>query len=187
MKSVHMAFYCCLFVCTIAEQTNAQSYKKIHKEAIVIDTHNDILSKLLEKGYMFDEDLTGKTHSDLGRMFRGGIDIQVFSVWCDGLKQNPYTFANREIDTLYAVVGRHPDKMILVKTPTDLTESVNEKKLGCMLGVEGGHMIENDLSKLDTLYRRGVRYVTLTWNNSTLWATSAMEETHDSLLNQSKG
>jgi len=48
-------------------------------------------------------------------------------------------------------------------------------------------MIENDISKLDSLYKRGVRYMTLTWNNSTSWATSAMEETHDSLLHQPKG
>ena len=45
-----------------------------------------------------------------------------------------------------------------------------------MLGVEGGHMIEDDLNKLDSLFRRGVRYMTLTWNNSTSWATSAKDE-----------
>ncbi len=166
---------------------NAQDYQKLHQQAMVVDTHNDILSKLIERNYTFDEDLKGKTHSDLNRMFVGGIDVQIFSIWCDGLQPNPYAWANREIDTLYAVTARHPDKMMIVKTPADLMKAVNEKKLGCMIGVEGGHMVENDLNKLDSLFQRGVRYMTLTWNNSTSWATSAMEETHDSLLHQPKG
>lgn len=55
------------------------------------------------------------------------------------------------------------------------------------MGLEGGHMIENDLAKLDSLFNRGVRYMTLTWNNSTPWASSAFEETNDSLLHQPKG
>jgi membrane dipeptidase len=77
--------------------------------------------------------------------------------------------------------------MTIVKTPGALMHAVKQHKLACMMGVEGSHMIENDISKLDSLYKRGVRYMTLTWNNSTSWATSAMEETHDSLLHQPKG
>ncbi|MGI8952844.1 MAG: dipeptidase [Chitinophagaceae bacterium] len=164
-----------------------QDYEKLHQQAILVDTHNDIISKLIERNYIFDSDLTVKTQSDLKRMFIGGIDVQIFSIWCDGLQPNPYAFANREIDTLYAVVARHPDSMMIVKTPADLMKGVQQKKLGCMMGVEGGHMIENSLDKLDSLYNRGVRYMTLTWNNSTPWATSAKEETYDSLLHQPKG
>ena len=68
-----------------------------------------------------------------------------------------------------------------------MVQAVKEKKLAAMIGVEGGHMIENDLAKLDAFFDRGVRYMTLTWNNSTPWATSAMEETNDTLLHQPKG
>jgi membrane dipeptidase len=156
--------------------SKSQSYKKIHAEAIVCDTHNDIISTCLEKGYSFDQDLTGKTHSDLNRMIKGGLDVQVFSIFCDGLQKDPYQFANREIDTLYAWVKRNSSKMMLVSTPTQLDQAVKEHKLACMMGVEGGHMIENDLSKLDSFYDRGVRYMTLTWNNNTPWATSAEYE-----------
>lgn len=56
----------------------AQSYDKIHFSAVICDTHNDILSTAIEKGYSFDNDLSGKTHSDLNRMFKAGIDVQVF-------------------------------------------------------------------------------------------------------------
>ena len=164
-----------------------QNYKKVHREAIVCDTHNDIISVTIEKGYLFDTDLTGKTHSDLNRMLQGGLDVQVFSVFCDGHQKEPFKFANREIDSLYEWIHRNPAKMMLVTTPVQLQQSVKQHKLGCMLGVEGGHMIEDDLNKLDSLFKRGVRYMTLTWNNSTSWATSAMEETYDSLLHQPKG
>lgn len=163
--------------------TKAQSYKRIHAKAIVCDTHNDIISSCIEKGYSFDQDLTGKTHSDLNRMRKGGLDAQVFSIFCDGEQKNPYQFANREVDTLYAWVKRNPTKMMLVSTPTQLSQAVKEHKLACMMGVEGGHMIEDDLNKLDSLYNRGVRYMTLTWNNNTSWATSAEYESG----NQKKG
>jgi membrane dipeptidase len=80
----------------------AQKYEKIHDKAILVDTHNDILSTAIEKGYSFEKDITGKTHIDLQRMKKGSIDVQIFSVWCDGNKQNPFAWANTEIDTLYA-------------------------------------------------------------------------------------
>lgn len=164
-----------------------QSYKTLHDKAIVVDTHNDILENCLSKGFSFDEDLRGKTHSDLARFKEGGIDVQVFSIWCDGNQKNPFAYANRMIDTLYATALRHPDKINIVFTSHELLKTVQQKKLAAMIGVEGGHMIESDLKNLDNLYNRGARYMTLTWNNSTPWATSAMEETKDSLLHQPKG
>jgi membrane dipeptidase len=167
-----------------------QSYKKIHQEAIVCDTHNDIISACIEKGLVFDQDLTGKTHSDLNRMLKGGLDVQVFSIFCDGKQQNPYQFANREIDTLYAWIDRNPSKMMLVTNPEQLEEAVKAHKLGSMIGVEGGHMIEDDLNKLDSLYKRGARYMTLTWNNNNSWATSAEYESghqKNNTSNQKKG
>lgn len=156
----------------------AQDYKTIHKNAIVIDTHNDFISTGIEKGKSFDQDLKGITHSDLKRMKQGGIDVQVFSIFCDENfgKGTAYAYANREIDSLYAYVKRNPSKMMIVKTPKDLDLAVKTGKLGSMMGVEGGHMIEDRIDYLDTLFQRGGRYMTLTWNNSTSWASSAADE-----------
>ncbi|MEO5999924.1 MAG: dipeptidase [Chitinophagaceae bacterium] len=165
----------------------SQDYQRLHARSVLVDAHNDILTTALSKNFSFDQDLKGKTHSDLQRMKEAGIDVQVFSVWCDGLQINPYAYANRQIDTLYAWEGRNPSKMVVVKTPKELKQAIKKKKLAAMIGMEGGHMMENDLNKLDSLFNRGVRYMTLTWNNSNPWATSAMEETNDSLLHQSKG
>ncbi|MEJ8841738.1 dipeptidase [Lacibacter sp. H375] len=155
----------------------AQNYKKLHKKAVLVDTHNDIPSSAIEKKVAFDTDLRGKTHSDLNRMFAGGVDAQMFSIFCGGEQKEPYNFANQEMDSVYAWVNRNPSKMKLVYTPDDFKKAMKEKKLATMFGVEGGHMIENDLTKLDALYKRGMRYMTITWNNSTPWATSAADET----------
>lgn len=155
----------------------AQNYKKLHKKAVLVDTHNDIPSSAIEKKVAFDTDLRGQTHSDLTRMFAGGVDAQMFSIFCGGEQKEPYNYANQEMDSVYAWVHRNPAKMMLVYTPADYKKAIKEKKLATMFGVEGGHMIENDLTKLDALYKRGMRYMTITWNNSTPWATSAADET----------
>lgn len=172
MRKLIAAAVCLL---TIYE-SHAQSPQKIHAKAILIDTHNDFPTTAIEKGYSFDQSLKGKTHSDLQRMKEGGVDIQIFSIWCDGVQSKPYAWANREIDSVQEWARRNPDKMMMVYNSKDLQKALRAKKLGAMMGVEGGHMMENDLSKLEKLYQRGVRYMTLTWNNSTEWATSAMDE-----------
>ncbi len=159
------------------QQLFAQSYKKIHAEAILVDTHNDILTKTVDYGYLMDTDLKGKTHSDLSRWKEGGLDVQIFSVFCDGDKINPFSYANQQMDSLDVVLKRNPDKIVKVANSKTLFEVVRQGKIAAMFGVEGGHMIENDLNKLDIFYNRGARYMTLTWNNSTPWATSAYDET----------
>ena len=154
-----------------------QQAKKIHFKSILIDTHNDIPTTAIDAGVSFDQPLKHKTHSDLQRMKEGGVDAQCFSIWCDGNMKNPYAWANREIDTVLAWTNRNPGAMMQAFTAADIVTASKQKKLAVLFGVEGGHMIENDLSKLDALYKRGVRYMTITWNNSTDWATSALDET----------
>lgn len=174
MKKFAFAAACTL----LSIVSTAQSYQKLHKEAIVIDTHNDFISTSIEKKLGFDQSLKGITHSDLKRMKEGGIDIQIFSIFCDENygKGTAFAFANREMDSMYAIIQRNPNKTMLVLSPEDLANAVKAGKLGCMMGVEGGHMIEDRLDYLDSLYKRGARYMTLTWNNSTDWASSAADE-----------
>jgi membrane dipeptidase len=164
----------------------AQSYKELHAEAIVVDTHNDILMKAVDQGMVFDHDLSGKTHSDLARWKKGGLDVQIFSVYSDGDAKNSYALANREMDSLDAVVARNPDKIVKVANYAELLKAVEEQKIAAMFGVEGGHMIEDDLNKLDALYKRGARYLSLTHNIAPSWCTSAADETTNPEL-QPKG
>lgn len=176
MKKIFSLLGICFITGTIS--LYAQEYKSLHRKAIVVDTHNDFISTGIEKKVSFDQDLKGITHSDLNRMKEGGIDVQIFSIFCDENYGNgtAYAFANREIDSLYAYVARNPSKMMIVKTPADLDIAVKKKVLGSMMGVEGGHMIEDRIDYLQALYDRGARYMTLTWNNSTSWASSAADE-----------
>ncbi len=164
-------------VCCTALQVSAQKYQRIHRKAVMVDTHNDLLTAVIEKKLQLDTDLKGKTHSDLNRFLQAGVDLQLFSVWCDGEKQNPFAWANREMDTLLAVAQRNPDKLIITDNLASMETAWKQGKLVGLFGVEGGHMIENDLTKLDQLYAKGARYMTLTWNNSTSWASSAWDET----------
>lgn len=166
----------------ITYTAQAQEYKSLHQKAIVVDTHNDVLISVL-KGLRLEDDLRGKTHSDLARFKEGGIDVQVFSVWSDETygKGKGFTFANLQIDSLEAIVRRNPDKMQLARTPTDIAQAVAQGKMATMIGVEGGHMIESNLVYLEALHKRGTTYMTLTWNNSTPWATSAMDESSGKL------
>ena len=164
-------------VCCTALQVSAQKYQRIHRKAVMVDTHNDLLTAVIEKKLQLDSDLKGKTHSDLNRFLQAGVDLQLFSVWCDGEKQNPFAWANREMDTLLAVAQRNPDKLIITDNLASMDSAWKQGKMVGLFGVEGGHMIENDLTKLDQLYAKGARYMTLTWNNSTSWASSAWDET----------
>lgn len=177
------------FILSIPFTLHAQDYQKIHSKAIFVDSHNDILTACIEKKLSMDDDLKGKTHSDLKRFKEAGVDVQIFSVWCDGNQPNPNAWANREMDSLDAVVIRNPDKITITKNYAALKKAVREKKLAAMFGVEGGHMIEDNLDNLNKFYERGARYMTLTWNNSNAWATSAMDETNkkDSLARTHKG
>lgn len=177
-----------LFIALITTlQLSAQNFQKIHDKAILVDTHNDFLTQTMEKNFVFDTDLKGKTHSDLNRMKEGGVDVQFFSVWSDGEQVNPYAFANRQIDSMDAAINRNPDKIVKVANSKQLLKTVTQRKIAALVGVEGGHQFENDLGKLEALYKRGTRYITLTWNNSTPWATSAADETNPEGAKNSEG
>jgi membrane dipeptidase len=162
-----------LFLLLLSTATFAQD---IHFKSILVDTHNDCLTACIEKKVSLDTDLTGINHSDLARFKKGGVDYQLFSVWCDGEKAKPYEWAMREMDSLYAVAARNSDKMVIAKSWKDVQKALKEGKLVAQFGVEGGHMIDSDLQKLETFYNRGVRYMTLTWNNSPGWASSHADE-----------
>jgi len=166
-------------------KASAQNAQEIHQKAILVDTHNDALSnELITKADLSKRQTIGNL--DLPRAKEGGLDVQVFSIWCGAEYGNgtAFNFANREIDSLYALIKRNPGKMVLVRNSAELKKAVAKGEFAAMIGVEGGHMIEDRMDYIDALTKRGMRYLTLTWNNSTSWSTSAADETHhrDSLL-----
>ncbi|MEO3403676.1 dipeptidase [Mucilaginibacter sp. CAU 1740] len=166
-----------LFPLMLAMKLSAQNAQQIHQKAILIDTHNDVISNQLitkvDLGKLQTED-----NFDLARAKQGGLDAQIFSIWCGESygKGTAFAFANREIDSLYALIKRNPGKITLIRNSRELKKSVADKKLAALIGIEGGHMIEDRIDYIDSLAKRGMRYLTLTWNNSTSWATSARDE-----------
>lgn len=180
------------------QTVEAQSTQKLHYKAILVDTHNDVLSESVLEGKDISHRLT-TGQSDLDRWKEGGVDVQFFSVWTDKTPRNKgagpndpvgqgfFQDANQEIDSLEIVALRNSTRMTLATTYKQVKKGIRQKKFVALIGVEGGHMIENDVHKLDSLYKRGMRYMTLTWNNSTSWATSAMDETEHADTLKHKG
>ncbi|MEJ5961921.1 dipeptidase [Pedobacter immunditicola] len=163
----------------IALQLSAQkNAKKIHEKALVIDAHNDVLLNQMVSGVDLSKRLT-TGYFDLVRAKEGGLDAQIFSIWCgdDYGKGRAFALANRQIDSLYALIDRNPDKIVLVRNSTDLKKVIAQNKMAALIGVEGGHMIEDRVDYVDSLAKRGMCYLTLTWNHSTSWSTSAYDET----------
>jgi membrane dipeptidase len=121
---------------------------------------------------------TGKGHSDLPRFREGGLDGCFFSIWVPpGKNESPYfEQANRQIDSVLAFVRRNQTAVGLAGTSDEIRNLAASGKLSVMMGLEGGHPIGYNLDRIDHFYRRGVRYITLTWNNSPGWATSAKDE-----------
>lgn len=180
-----------LFSFTCAQKENPKvekiDYLKLHYDAIVADTHNDVLLRAMD-----GEDISVETkrgHSDLVRLKKGGVDIQVFAVWVDpvAFAKNSFKRANQMIDTLYSIASRNPDKIAVVRNSSEIEKALSEGKICAVIGVEGGHAIENSIENLKQLYKRGVRYLGLTWNNSTDWASSAFDETTNPEKLKTKG
>lgn len=167
--------------------SSCKPFQKIHRDAFVVDTHNDLLSSVTLQGMNIEENLKGKTHSDLRRLKSGGVDLQVFSIFCDEKYGNgtAYKYAIREMDSVAAIAARNPSRLRMVPAGERPLKGVNY--IQGMTGVEGGHMIEDEIAHIDSFYRRGAKYLTLTWNNSVSWASSAKDESSNNLQGRKAG
>lgn len=150
-----------------------------HHKSFIADTHNDVLLRSLS-GRNILSDLP-ESHSDLIKFEKGGVDLQVFSIWVSPseFKGGYFDRANSMITHLEYLCSIVPEKWSIPHNYQDIIYNDQRDILSCMIGVEGGHSIENDLEKLEKLYNRGMRYLGVTWNNSNEWATSAKDETQN--------
>src|SRR6266851_5765533 len=151
----------------------------IHRRAIVIDTHNDITTAMTNDDY----DLSGTPpvpyRTSLERMKQGGMTAEFFSLYVRPWYVEHGGAARRTldmIDSVYRAVERHPTDLMLATSAADIRRAKREKKIAALMGIEGGHAIENSLPALRQFYRLGVRYMALTWNNTNDWADAARGE-----------
>ena len=154
-----------------------RSTHDIHLESFVADTHNDVLLRAMEGQNVLE--YHPESHSDLEKFKLGGIDLQVFSIWVspDEKEKKYFENANDMINKLDFLISRVPKDWGLAKSYQDITYNSRKNKMSCVIGVEGGHIIGRDISKLEALHDRGMRYLGLTWNNSNHIASSAKDET----------
>jgi membrane dipeptidase len=162
---------------------------RILKKTPLIDGHND-----LPWGYWrrvegrinampMDDDLTGfepPTHTDLDRLRKGRVGGQFWSVYTP-IKAYPGESGEasrvlRQMDLVYRLIERHPSDLELALTAADIRRIHRSGKIASMMGIEGGHAIENSLATLRMLYRAGARYMTLTHGKGLRWADSATDE-----------
>jgi len=164
----------------VAGETLEARAERVHRQAIVVDGHNDIPSVMLSTGYDLGTPST-KTHTDLARMKAGGITGEFFSIYVDAdLATSPTVKGGGAlrraidlIDVTYRQVERHPAELLLATTAADIRRAKREGKVAVLMGIEGGHAIENSLGALRVLHRLGCRYMTLTHSNTNEWADSA--------------
>jgi len=152
---------------------------KLHREAIVVDTHDDITSAILEDGY--DLGTAGGHATDLAKMRAGGIGAEFFSIYVDkSFYEHPSSrsggAARRALDMIdvtYQQLERHADALTFARTVDEIRAAKQAGKIAILMGIEGGHAIENSLSALRDFYRLGVRYMTLTHTNNNDWADAS--------------
>src|SRR4051794_33051928 len=150
--------------------------KAIHESAIVVDTHADTPMRFVDENYDPGMD-AGRGHWDLKKVKAGNLGVEFFSIWVEpeGNKGKEVKRALDMIDSVYRVVNGHPDQMAFASGTKDIyaLRRGPHKKIAILMGVEGGHAIDSDMAVLRDYYRLGVRYMTLTWSNSTPWAQSS--------------
>jgi membrane dipeptidase len=157
----------------------------IHRRAIVIDTHNDVTTPMTND----DFDICGpppQTYTtNIERMKQGGLTAEFFSLYLRPWYVEHGGAARRTldmIDSVYRAVERHPNELLMATSVADIRRAKKQKKIAALMGIEGGHAIENSLATLREFHRLGVRYMTLTWNNTNDWADAGRgEQTHNGL------
>src|SRR5881398_3315797 len=148
---------------------------KVHSSALVIDTHADTPQRFVDEHWDFTDPLNGgMLNYDSAK--KGNLDAQFFSIWIDPGQYPANASARRTlelIDGTLEQVRKAPDKLQLCTTADQIIEAHSRGKFAVLMGIEGGHSIEDSLGLLRDYYRLGVRYMTLTWSNTNNWADSS--------------
>ena len=158
--------------------------RALHESAILIDGHNDLPWVVRSKAaFSFDKHDISKRldhdHTDIPRLRAGGVKGQFWSVYvpADLAKKGGAGRATMEqIDLVYRMVQRYPDTFEMAYTADDIERIAKSGKIASLVGIEGGHSIENSLGSLRMFHRLGARYMTLTHSDNLDWADSATDE-----------
>lgn len=166
-----------LFTRTVPADDIADRAHKIHFSSIVLDTHDDTPQRL----FFEHVDLAKRTnegHIDIPRMREGGMNAIFFSIWAPVTITGPAA-TKRAMDLINSVmdqIHKHPQDLVLATTAAEVRAAHAQGKIAALMGVEGGHMIDNNLDVLRQFAKLGVRYMTLTHTMDTDWAGSSGDD-----------
>jgi len=176
-QQVFAVAFSLVFTLPVCAQTEVSpKAREIHNSAIVIDTHADTPQRFLDESF----DIGSTDPKDYGNLSldkakAGNLGAEFFSIWVEPVANQGH-YARRTldlIDSVYEQAAHHPDRMMMAFSADDIERAHREHKLAALLGIEGGHSIENDVRLLRDFYRLGVRYMTLSWSNTNEWADSS--------------
>src|ERR1700733_7946866 len=150
--------------------------RAIQDSAIVVDTHADTPQRFLDENFdIGSTDANDIGHISLDKARRGNLATEFFSIWVEP-ERNKGHYARHPFELIYSdyeQAAHHPDRMMMAFSVADIERAHKEHKLAALMGIEGGHSIENDIHLLRDYYRLGVRYMTLSWSNTNEWADSS--------------
>ena len=155
-------------------QTKTQTPEGLHRSALVIDTHADTPQRFVDEHFDLGNPLQGG-QLNLDSAHKGNLGAEFFSIWVDPVQfKGQYARRTLElIDFVKQQVAKYPRQIEFVATPGGIEEAHRNHRFAALMGIEGGHSIENSIPLLRQYYALGVRYMTLTWANSNDWADSS--------------
>jgi membrane dipeptidase len=186
------------FPALICAQTPAKSTHKmtaktqtsagVHRSSLVIDTHADTPQRFVDEHFDLSDPLGGG-NLNLDSIHQGDLGAEFFSIWVEpAIYKGQYARRTLElIDSVKQQVARHPKQLEFVATPGGIEEAHRNHRLAVLMGIEGGHSIENSIPLLRQYYALGVRYMTLTWANSNDWADSSGDMNDKSVPHTKEG
>jgi membrane dipeptidase len=162
--------------------------EEVHRSALVIDTHEDTPQRFVDEHFDLSDPLKGG-QINLDAIHKGNLGASFMSIWVEpDLFKDHYARRTLElIDASRNQAAKHPDQIKFATTAADIEVAHREHKYAMLMGIEGGHSIEDSLGLLRMYYDLGVRYMTLTWSNSNGWADSSGDDTDASVPHTQTG
>jgi membrane dipeptidase len=182
-----LAFFCLTAAALPAGEVSVRA-RKLQSSAIVLDTHDDTTQRFFEKDFdLGKQNPTGSI--DIPRMREGGMNAIFFSIWIDGRTKGPEAIqkALDQIDAVHENVHKFSKDMVFARTAADVRRAHTQGKIAALIGVEGGHMIGNDIRMIRIFSSLGVRYMTLSHFYNDEWADSSTDKpVHNGLTDYGK-